>query len=101
MPELHLFDVIRRPVVTEKTNTLHTDLNQFTFEVAMTANKFQVKEAVSLVFDIDAADILQVRTMVMAPKRGRRGRKEYFRSRAWKKAIVTLSDGVNIGLFNV
>lgn len=101
MPELHLFDVVRRPVVTEKTNALHTDLNQFTFEVAMNANKHQIKQAVALAFDLEEADILQVRTMVMAPKRGRRGRKDYFRNRAWKKAIVTLSDGVNIGLFNV
>jgi large subunit ribosomal protein L23 len=101
MPELHPYDVIRRPIVSEKTNLLVADSNQYTFEVAEKANKFQIKEAVELLFDIDAANILKVRTMVMPAKLGRRGRKVYVRQRQWKKAIVTLGDGATIGLFNV
>ncbi|MEO1645381.1 MAG: 50S ribosomal protein L23, partial [Chloroflexota bacterium] len=64
-------------------------------------NKFQIMEAVELIFDIDPDDILKVRTMVMPAKRGRRGRKMYIRSRQWKKAIVSLADGVSIDIFNV
>jgi len=101
MPELHPYDVIRRPVITEKSTIMQDELNHFVFEVAPNANKFQIKEAIELVFDIDADDILKVRTMVMPAKRGKRGRKFYIRRRQWKKAIVTLSDGVSIEIFNV
>ncbi|MEM9951545.1 MAG: 50S ribosomal protein L23 [Chloroflexota bacterium] len=101
MPELHPYDVIRRPVITEKSTILQDELNQFVFEVAPNANKFQIKEALELIFDIDPDDILQVRTMVMPAKRGRRGRKQYIRRRQWKKAVVTLNDGISIEIFNV
>lgn len=101
MPELHPYDVIRRPLVTEKTTLLQDELNQFAFEVAPEANKFQIKEAVELIFGIPKANILKVRTMVMPAKLGRRGRKVYVRNRQWKKAIVTLADGSSIELFNV
>jgi large subunit ribosomal protein L23 len=101
MPELHPYDVIRRPIVTEKTTVLQSEYNQYVFEVAMNANKFQVQEAVELIFEIPRDEILRVRTMVMPAKRGQRGRKQYSRQRAWKKAIVTLGSGQNIELFNV
>lgn len=100
MPELHLYDVIRRPVVTEKSNLLVEDRNQYVFEVAPNANKIQIKEAVETVFGL-AGQVVKVRTMVMPAKRGRRGRKYFIRSRQWKKAIVTLEDGASIELFNV
>lgn len=101
MAELHPYDVVRRPVITEKSNLMQDELNQFVFEVASNANKFQIKEAIELIFDIDPDDILKVRTMVMPAKRGTRGRKKYIRRRQWKKAIVTLNDGVSIEIFNV
>lgn len=101
MPELHPYDVIRRPVITEKSTIMQDALNQYVFEVASNANKFQIMEAIELIFDIDPDDILKVRTMVMPAKRGRRGRKVYIRQRQWKKAIVTLNDGISIEIFNV
>lgn len=101
MPELHEYDVILRPVITEKSNILQDDLNQYVFEVAKNANKFQIKQAISFIFDIDLDDILQVRTMIMPAKRGRRGRKYYLRSREWKKAVVTLAENRSIEIFNV
>jgi len=94
--ELHLFDVIRRPIITEKAHGLNESLNQYVFEVATTANKLQIKDAVELIFDVD---VLGVNTLVMAPKRGRRGRKFYIRKKKWKKAIVTTEQ--TITLFNV
>jgi large subunit ribosomal protein L23 len=60
MAELHIYDVIRRPIVSEKTNILVSDLKQFTFEVAPNANKHQIKEAIEVVFSIDANNILKV-----------------------------------------
>lgn len=98
MPSLYVYDVIRRPLITEKSNGLMADNNQYVFEVASTANKVQIREAVESLFEVKVA---KVATMVMPAKRGRRGRKWYKRSKQWKKAIVTLQSGDSIGLFNV
>lgn len=100
MPELHPYDVIRRPVITEKSTVMADDENQYVFEVALNANKMQIREAVELIFDVEGR-VDKVRTMVMPAKRGRRGRRMYIRKRQWKKAIVTLQPGTTIELFNV
>lgn len=97
MPELHLYDVIRRPIVSEKSTRLAEENNQYVFEVALNANKFQIKEAVEVIFDVT---VTKVNTLIMPAKRGRRGRNEYVRSKQWKKAIVTLKSGDTIELFN-
>lgn len=98
MADIHLYDVIKRPVVTEKTNIMADDQRQYTFEVDVRANKIQVKEAVELIFDVT---VEKVATMVMPAKRGRRGARVYQRKKAWKKAIVTLAPGNEIDLFNL
>lgn len=98
MPELHMYEVIRRPVITEKSNRLSSQLNQYVFEVALNANKIQIREAVEVLFDVE---VIKVNTMIMPAKRGTRGRKSYIRSQAWKKAIVTLKEGQQIKLFDV
>ena len=97
MPELHIYDVIRRPLITEKSSIQADDLNQYVFEVASNANKIQIKEAVEVIFDVS---VTKVNTMVMPAKRGRRGRNWYMRSKQWKKAVVTLAEGDEIELFN-
>jgi large subunit ribosomal protein L23 len=96
--ELHLYDVIRRPVITEKSNAMSDELNQYVFEVAPNANKIQIREAIEIIFDVK---VTKVNTMVMPAKRGRRGRNWYLRSKQWKKAIVTLAPGEKIELFNL
>jgi large subunit ribosomal protein L23 len=95
---LDLYDVIKRPVITEKSNQMAANHRQFTFEVDPRANKIQIKEAVEVIFNVD---VIQVTTMVMPIKRSRRGRKYYVRAPEWKKAIVTLPVGQTIPLFNV
>ena len=100
MPELHIYDVIVRPVITEKSTTMADDNNQYVFEVARNANKIQIKEAVELIFGLEDK-VVKVNTLVMPAKRGRRGRSWYIRSRQWKKAIVTLEAGSTIDLFNL
>ena len=92
-------DVIRRPVITEKSTELADRQNKYVFEVARNANKIQVKEAVEEIFELEGK-VIKVNMMVMPAKRGRRGRNTYIRSRQWKKAVVTLEDGVSIELFN-
>jgi large subunit ribosomal protein L23 len=95
---LHLYDVIKRPVITEKSSIMAGELNQYVFEVDISANKIQIKEAVERIFDVD---VIKVATMIMPLKRGKRGRKAYVRSPEWKKAIVTLPKGQTISEFNV
>lgn len=98
MAELHIYDVLVRPVITEKSNVMSDELNQYVFEVAGEANKIQIKEAVETLFEVD---VLKVNTMVMPAKRGRRGRRWYLRSRQWKKAVVSLPADQKIELFNL
>lgn len=97
MANLHLYDIIRRPIVSEKSSSLTTN-NQYVFEVAEGANKIQIKEAVGVIFDVE---VVKVNTMVMPYKRGRRGKKFYRRTQQWKKAVVTVAEGDKIDLFEV
>jgi large subunit ribosomal protein L23 len=94
---LHLYDVIRRPLVSEKSTILSEVMNQYVFEVAPNANKAQIKEAIEIIFE---KKVKKINTMIMPAKRGTRGRKTYRRSKEFKKAIVTLADGETIELFN-
>ena len=96
--ELHLYDVIKRPVITEKSTEMSGDLNHYVFEVDMRANKIQIADAIVRIFNVD---VMKVRTLVMPPKRGRRGRAFYIRRSAWKKAIVTVPAGQRIAIFEV
>lgn len=97
MANLTLWDILVRPVVTEKSNALEADFNQYVFEVHPEATKVQVADAVFRIFDVD---VMNVRTMVMPPKRGRRGRKYYIRKQKWKKAIVTVAKGQSIDYYS-
>ncbi|MHB8625747.1 MAG: 50S ribosomal protein L23 [Aggregatilineales bacterium] len=93
---MDIYDVIIRPIISEKSTRLVDGHNQFTFEVNMNANKIQIKEAVERIFDVD---VINVTTSILPLKRGQRGRKTYQRTPAAKKAIVTLPSGQMIGLF--
>ena len=95
---LHIYDVIRRPLISEKSTMLSDERNQYVFEVALDANKVQIKEAIELIFD---KHVRKVNTVILPAKRGVRGRKTYQRSKEFKKAIVTLAEGEEIEVFNV
>ena len=97
MAELHIYDVLRRPVVSEKTAVMTDEKNQYVFEVAEESNKIQIKEAVEVIFEVE---VVKVNTMIVPAKRGRRGRNWYLRSKQWKKAVVTLAKDQKIELFN-
>jgi len=93
---MHIYDVLKRPIVTEKsTLSIETD-NKYVFEVDMRANKMLVKDAVENAFDVDVND---VHILVMPAKTARRGRRIAIRAAKWKKAIVTLAPGNHIQLF--
>lgn len=92
---MHVYDVLIRPVVTEKSYTV-AEGGQYVFEVDMRANKMQVKSAVETAFNVTVYD---VNTMIMPAKINRRGSRELVRQAKWKKAIVTLKPGDRIQLF--
>jgi large subunit ribosomal protein L23 len=94
---MHPYEILRRPVVTEKSNFQSDVLGQYTFEVDQRANKPQIKEAVEIVFGVTVEN---VRVMNMPTKRAMRyGRREVVRRPGWKKAIVTLAPGDQIEIF--
>jgi large subunit ribosomal protein L23 len=93
---MHIYEVLRRPVITEKTMDGVDFGNQYAFEVDMRANKFQVKDAVETAFDVNVTD---VRIAVMPAKTGRRGKRTVIRKPKWKKALVSLAPGDSIQLF--
>jgi large subunit ribosomal protein L23 len=95
---MHTYDVIRRPLITEKATLLTEETNTYLFEVAQDANKAQIKEAIELIFE---TKVKKVNTVIMPAKRGMRGRKTYMRTQQFKKAYVTLAEGEKIELFNV
>jgi len=93
-----IYDVIRRPLITEKTNYQNSELHQYVFEVALDATKPLVKDAVETLFDVD---VLRVNVINMPAKRKRnmRNRRMINRRSAYKKAIVTLAPGDTIPMF--
>lgn len=93
---MHIFDVLVRPVITEKTMDLVDLENKYVFEVAMQANKLMVKDAVETAFDVT---VTNVSLMVMPAKTTRRGKQIRVRKAKWKKAVVTLLSGDSIQLF--
>ncbi len=95
---LTLYDVLRRPVETEKSRHLNSKLHKYVFEVDRRATKPQIKEAVETLFDVEVTGV----NVVVAPaKRGRRGRsrRQVTRGQEYKKAIVTIRADQSIDLF--
>lgn len=93
--DMNPYAVIIRPVNTEKSN-LAAELGQYTFLVHPWANKVEVAQAVSYIFDVD---VVKVRIINETAKFGRWGRKRVQRKSAQKKAIVTLLPGQRIEAF--
>jgi large subunit ribosomal protein L23 len=92
---MNLTDVIKRPLITEKSNILRGISNSVLFAVDSRANKKEIREAVEKHFKVKVVD---VRTMNVAGKTKRRGRTVGLRP-GWKKAVVTLKEGDKIEFF--
>lgn len=86
---MKITDVIRRPLVTEKTTILREDGRTIVFEVAASANKVEVRRAIEQLL---GSKVASVRTSITHGKVKRQGRFEGRRS-DWKKAYVRLRDG--------
>ncbi|MGG1313128.1 MULTISPECIES: 50S ribosomal protein L23 [Cohnella] len=81
-------DIIKRPVITERTSEFINDL-KYVFEVDIKANKTEIKQAVEQIFKVK---VVSVNTMRVPAKPRRYGRHSGYTSE-WKKAIVQLAEG--------
>lgn len=93
-----IYDVLRRPLVTEKSNYQNSELHQYVFEVTNDATKGLVKDAIETLFDVN---VLRVNVINVPAKRTRRARSRRIavRRSGYKKAIVTLAPGDTISVF--
>ena len=91
---MHLYEVLRRPLITEKA-TLLKEGDKYAFEVAKEASKPQIKEAVEKIFKVE---VVKVNVITVPGKTRRMGRREVTSS-SWKKAIVSLEPGHKITFF--
>jgi large subunit ribosomal protein L23 len=91
---MQLYEILRRPLVTEKNATLQMG-GKYAFEVDKRANKMQIKEAVETAFKVT---VMGVNVMNMPGKSKRMG-KGIAITPNWKKAVVTLKPGEKIDLF--
>ena len=91
---MHLYEVLRRPLVTEK-NAMLQAAGKYAFEVDSRATKPQVKQAVETAFKVS---VTAVNVMTVPGKERRIGRRRV-QTAPWKKAIVTLQSGDKIELF--
>jgi large subunit ribosomal protein L23 len=87
-------DIIVRPIISEKTYSM-IEHNRYTFEVAKTASKPQIADAITAIFGVT---VTSVNTMNVTGK-PRRVRVAKGKTRDWKKAIVTLKEGDSIEFF--
>ena len=91
----HITDLLKKPVLTEKTMTLHANENKYTFDVDVNANKIEIKQAVEAMFGVK---VESVNVMNVRPKAKRMGRYEGKTNRR-RKAIVKLAEGSEINYF--
>ncbi len=93
-----IYDVLRRPLMTEKSSYQSGKLNQYSFIVANTATRQQVKDAIETIYDVD---VLRVNIINAPAKRGRRlrSRRLLVRKPAYKKAVITLAAGQTLDIF--
>ncbi len=89
------YEIIRRPLITEKTTRQREQNNQFSFEVDRRANRVEIRRAVEQIFNVQVSDVRTVSVKGKVKMRGRIAGKR----RDWKKAIVTLMPGQRIDFF--
>ncbi len=89
------YDIIKKPIITEKSEIIRRDSNRYTFEVNVKANKIQIRKAVEEIFGVKVEDVA---TSNIKPVTKRHGMKLY-KTQAKKKAIVKVKDGDKITYF--
>jgi large subunit ribosomal protein L23 len=95
MPAIDLYNVIKRPLITEQGMHMVETQNAYPFAVDPRANKIQIGRAIEKLFKVD---VVGVRTAHRKGKKRRKGRR-VGRTPNWKKAYVKLKEGQTIELF--
>ncbi len=88
-------EIIRKPLVTEKSAQQKEAKNKYAFEVQKDANKIEIQRAVEQLFKVKVLDVHTVNVLGKMKRLGRR----YGKRPDWKKAIVTLKEGDRIEFF--
>jgi large subunit ribosomal protein L23 len=94
MKEIQVFEVLRKPLITEKSTVLQS-LGKYAFQVADGANKTQVKQAVEKAFKVTVTGV----NIITVKGKTRRAGRRMMTTSPWKKAVVTLKAGDKIELF--
>jgi large subunit ribosomal protein L23 len=89
------YDIVIRPLITEKSSLLRDNGNQYIFEVRRDANKIEIKKAIEKLFKVK---VVSVRVAIMEGKEKKLGRFSGKRP-DWKKAVVKLSPKDKITIF--
>jgi len=90
------YDIIKRPLITEKTSIQKESFNQLSFEVERWANRIEIKRAIEKIFNVKVASVKTLQVKGKSKQRGRIVGKR----KDWKKAIVTLLPGERIDFFD-
>ncbi len=94
---MEITEILRNGIITEKTVRLQEKYNQYTFKVALTANKIEIRRAVEAMFKVHVVSVNVMRMPGKARMIRRRGTAPRpIQAREWKKAIVTLAQGDSI-----
>ena len=89
------YDIIKRPLITEKTSIQKEEFNKVVFEVDRKANRTQIKRAIEKIFNVNVSGVQTIQVKGKVKRRG------YIlgKRKDWKKAIVTLKPGERIDFF--
>ena len=90
-----VYEVIKRPIISEKSTALAEVAGRYAFEVSVQSNKQEIRDAVQRLFNVK---VREVRTLIVHGKVKRAGRGEAKKPN-WKKAFVTLAEGQKIDFF--
>ena len=90
-----VYQVLKRPLITEKSTLQKEQHNKICFEVDRSANKIEIKQAVERIFKVD---VLEVRTFILKGKTKRVGRRTT-KQPDWKKAVVKIKPGQRVEFF--
>ena len=94
---MNIFDVIQKPLITEKTTVEKDTRGIVAFQVHRDANKLEIKEAVEKIFQVKVVDVNTINVSGKAKRFG----KHFGKRSNWKKAYVTLKQGSSVDFFEV
>lgn len=89
------YDIIKKPIITEKSELLRREFNKFTFEVDKKANKIEIRKAIETIFNVKVIDVTTSNIKSVSARHGQR----FYMTQAKKKATVTLAEGNTITYF--